>query len=643
MTETTDNPHANKSWIRRLVLVVLFLCTLVLGTAGGLGKWPLCQNESQQSVVECREVGKWIDSSLKAAAYLTLNGFDISEKEEPGIWPTRLARISALLFVILAAGTALNAIFHWRASMKRWGISRQDHDLIIGLGWHGKELLKDRNGVGQTIAVDPAPDPIARALCASLGVPLIEGDARSKDTMKHMGLDKATRAFVSAGSDDLNIEIAHALAEAVKDARTPPLTLTVNLESPSAFQTMRSLLGRRKGIELHMFNSTVSTAQALYSSDEFRIDRFNDSAGKAAHVVLLGDGEMARELLRQTVQFGIFEDDASLNIDFLCPDGAGAARGWRREFPCYSLAEEELMTVCRPDDATWDREKVLTTIRFHELPASPRTRIDWCRRHIGSRGKVVTCIVAMREPAATCSVVESIGTTLLDIAGNGVSLELWVYYNNPSNALRGSLMASLRDKYRAIKPKGFFGYLGKFDRNLATGTATDSVAMRVNAMYAVKDIETMDLKDQQHKIAIAWNEATEDDRDSSRQSAVHAHIKKRIRDRFAGSDESKRALLAAIEHRRWCAEYLLKGYAPLTRNVAQAYLGDEERKRIDEWFGDRLAKKRYKGMRLHVDLIPYADLPVLLGLERGKKEQDKDHQITLLDWVLSGSHVTSGE
>jgi hypothetical protein len=97
--------------------------------------------------------------------------------------------------------------------------------------------------------------------------------------------------------------------------------------------------------------------------------------------------------------------------------------------------------------------------------------------------------------------------------------------------------------------------------------------------------------------------------------------------------------LAEIEHRRWCAEYLLNGFEPLTRNKKNDQLNATEKANIDAWFHaekSKNKKKEFKAMRLHVDLHPYRDLTSVLGKDIGEKEQKKDHVIALNDWVLSG-------
>ena len=95
-----------------------------------------------------------------------------------------------------------------------------------------------------------------------------------------------------------------------------------------------------------------------------------------------------------------------------------------------------------------------------------------------------------------------------------------------------------------------------------------------------------------------------------------------------------------IEHRRWCAEYLLNGFEPLIQPKAFSDLDELEKRQVEAWFpkdkSGESNKKSVKKQKRHIDLVPFEDLTRLLGKERGKKEQNKDHDINQLDWVLTG-------
>ena len=92
-----------------------------------------------------------------------------------------------------------------------------------------------------TIAVDPKPDQIARELCEKKRIPLLPLDARGGEVLRLAGMDKVRRIFIAAGSDDVNIEIAHRLVSGCTKSRET--VIAVNLQSSKSFQALQDVLG----------------------------------------------------------------------------------------------------------------------------------------------------------------------------------------------------------------------------------------------------------------------------------------------------------------------------------------------------------------------------------------------------------------
>lgn len=619
MNESTRNAKGTKS---RYSILALFVFALLSITLSFMGEWMSAKGD------------QWIDYLLKAVSYLALGGFERLEESSTASTLIRAGRVMAVVFVITAAGVVLDEIFHAAAAFRRWKISKSEHDLVIGLGWHGQELLKN-TPAPRMIAIDPTPDTLAKDLCKRRAIPLIEGDASDEDILRLAGIHNVRRVFIATGSDDRNIEIAHAIAMKTK-ASNRRIDLAICLQDKKSIQTLQGVLGNDSHIDLHTFNSSRVTTQALFSSEKFRIDRFENTPNKEAHLILIGGGTMAWELLSHSLKYCIFEKEATLTIDVLCADSTRFAQSWCAEFPCYAQDEDG---VFRPTDKIWLQEKVLPEIRFHDLPSSERGQIDWCESLIGDKQCITTVIVAMPVPSDSCVIFDTMGATLSNLADlHRKDIEIWVYFNSRKASMRTAIQTSLENRYGRLKPRIFFDYLENFDADLAIGDKIEKVAKRINAMYAIPGIEK--LAKPQEEIDKTWRATTESDKDSSRQSAVYAFIKKKIKTRLMGNEESQRKQLTEIEHRRWCAEYLLKGYKPLTQNVPFEQLSDNDKSNIEIWFTNKAKKQFFKEQRLHVDLVPFHDLPKLLGKERGEKEQDKDYQISLLDWVINVESTT---
>jgi hypothetical protein len=131
------------------------------------------------------------------------------------------------------------------------------------------------------------------------------------------------------------------------------------------------------------------------------------------------------------------------------------------------------------------------------------------------------------------------------------------------------------------------------------------------------------------------------DRESSRLCASHAWVKREIFKRsqtnhknitFQDISEITLYEMARIEHRRWCAVHLLKGWAPLVQFDSD-YLQTYEVDLIKKWYLEKdykaIARKRFR----HLCLVPFDDLlriEELMKLEGlNVDEVNKDEKIII--------------
>lgn len=110
-----------------------------------------------------------------------------------------------------------------------------------------------------------------------------------------------------------------------------------------------------------------------------------------------------------------------------------------------------------------------------------------------------------------------------------------------------------------------------------------------------------------------WATLSEEHKESNRFAADHLDIKWRAlglssADKLKGYEipDAKKALLAEMEHRRWCAEKLLLGFTPFRGSLA-------------DWKKDG---SNLRKQRKHIDLMPFDDLK-----ELDPKEQQKDYNL----------------
>ncbi len=626
----------------RCALIGLPIVTVVLGVWGA----GLYLREQHSAL----GFGQFVDVLFASLALLAVEGFDPLEPGQAGGALIRLARLSALLWVALAAASILDAIAGYLTSFRFWlretkfpWSEPRSVDLVCGLGWHGLSFINDRHAHGAAprrpmLAIDPAPSDQARADCRRNGVPLREVAADRGGVLETMDLRRIATVFVATGSDAGNMRIVLALARRLRAVQGtqagPRLICTVHLADAAGYDALLKTLPANHLLDLRIFNSHSVTARELYR--EHWLDRFSAAPDdiRGAHLVLFGDGAMADELLLQALQLNIYEAPKTLRIDVLCTDAATTAAGWMQRHPCYVRSTVGTSCVEIAADAIWEQDNVLPRIRFHDLPRSARGQVEWCEVHCGEAGWIGTAIVALDETASSATIALNIAATLHAIPG----MELWVYVGSQELVadIGQALARSAGDA--AGRMHVFSAYPGQSRRVQAMSGEIEEAARRVNRVYGLKPVPPP-----QCSAFLAdctgmdedWFGLRESDRNASRQAASHAWVKDRISGRVhAGSAADLIQLLAVAEHRRWCAQQLLDGMRPLLqRSVPRdpAQWDESDRANALAWFGSKSAKNAFRDRRYHIDLMSFADLACLDTLDPqqrwGTEEQANDLHI----------------
>lgn len=642
----------------RCALIVLPMATV------GLGTWGASLHLMQQHGHV--DFGRLVDVFFESLAYLAVEGFGPLEPGQAGNGMIRVARLSALLWVVLGVASLLNAIAGYLTSARFWLRARRFPwsapravDLVCGLGWHGLSFVNDRaDGASarrRMLAVDPAPSDQARIDCRRNGVPLLVASADGGEVLDRIDLLRIATIFVATGSDDANLRIVFALAQRLRptgsgdgrDGDVSRLICTVHLAKPASHEALLKALPADTRLDLRIFNFHAVTARELYRTRW--LDRFPASqAGiQGAHLVIFGDGEMAGELLLQALQLNIYEPSKALRVDVLCADAAAAATSWRQRYPCYTREARAGSRVEIAPDPIWEQQQVLPRLRFHDLPRSARGQVEWCEVHCGKEGWVGTVIVAQDDAAASTTIARNVTGALHAIAG----MELWVYVR--SVELAGDIRRMLEvgvdeDTQPARRVHVFSAYPGQSRRAQAMSGGIEEAARRVNRVYGLNHIEPAVqpafLADQAC-IDRDWFRLGEADRNSSRQAAAHAWVKDRITRRTATpAGGAMDDLLAAIEHRRWCAQQLLEGMRPLLQDDVSHDLDEwspRDRASAIAWFSSKAGKDALRSRRYHIDLVPFADLACFDALDRqalrGTQEQANDRRIaSLTRYIIAG-------
>jgi Trk K+ transport system NAD-binding subunit len=610
-------------------------------------------NLSDQPVAEATAA----DRVLTAISHLVLNSFDFPNTGS-GTQLVRIGRWLAVGFALTTIASVMNGLFRWVDNLTlrwfRWHL----HDLICGLGWRGCRFMADSpESKVLTVAIERTPDEATRMDCAQLGVKLVEGDATNSDTMRKVRVSKVRCAYVACDKDETNIQVVHQLTKTAKGA---PLICCVGLRSQESFQILQNALPEGHKIDLRIFNAEAVTARMFLKSHP--IDRFRASSlAQGAEVIMIGDSPMAQALLREVLQQGIFEEGKELAVAWLVPDASITSHSFASRYPVFNLKAPALVGqpwVAIPDDI-WRSEKVLPEIRFFDLPVSDRGLLDLFEgSHLPHPGRWVTSVVvALNDPAISASVTYTLAPHLEAVRlRERRDITLSCYYNASVDIYRSDIDHALNREFQSLPVQVFSDFMGDCSKEVVRADDVDRVARRVNGIYCMKPEELL-MPGFDKRCDEIWPHVTEDDKDSNRQAAAHAWVKRRIRARLRanspGVDEAPdektpsavrnqtmlRAL-AEIEHRRWCAEYLLKGFRPLTRipsSVGALFSpSNDEKELIRAWFDKGgPGKKAFKRAKRHVDLVPFKDFASLFTPDLVAEESSKDYrQIGELDRLL---------
>jgi voltage-gated potassium channel Kch len=586
---------------------------------------------------EAADARVFLDKALIAIGHVSQKYFE-SDIAGPGALLIRIGRWLGVGFILSTLASVMNGLFRWMDDLALRSVRSRGHDLVCGLGWRGRAFIADSAPDNTpTIAVEHLPDEGMRDACASTNVPLVEGDATDPETIGKIGLSRVRRVFVACSDDETNMQVVYQLARIPHDDH---MVCCVALQSQRRFQVLENALSNTQRLDLRIFNAESVTARMLLRAHT--IDRLAASPdAPGAKVILLGNSPMAEELLRQVLQQGIFEDGKELAVVWLTPDAAATCQTFTSQYPVYQTAGRPGVGepwIANPPKVWLEDEKVLPGILFYDLPPSERALMELFERQIllSTDSWVTSVFVAIEDPAESAAVAHALAPHLEALRrGARRDITLACYYNTPEDIFRGAIERVLNRDFQALPARVFSDFMGDCSRAVVLGDELDRVARRVNGIYS-KPVPAKPFGTHCDEI---WLDISENDKDSSRQAGAHAWVKHRIRQRLRARKLDNATIddaLARIEHRRWCAEYLLKGFRPLTRIPSEfpSFAPTaEEVELIARWFGG--AKRSLKLARRHADLVPFDDFVKLFPPDRAAEEVTKDlDQVKKLDLLL---------
>ena len=592
--------------------VVQAWISFVLGlSAVSLGCWGFM---SQQMTKDVPKAGFW-EAFFDAIGFLTLNNLNLPACANQGLlfW----SRFFAVLFVaftslFIVAHLVIDRFIVWRA-VRRIPKGRS-HAIVCGAGWQGKRVIEELVYKSKTrvVVVEQKHDEVFDVWCRTHGVGLVLGDACDPHLLMKAGIADAASIYVFCNNDDVTIRIvSSASSRCHKECQA-----IVSLESKRMFGVLQAALERPAMLDAQMLNVDSTTVQMLL--ERYPFDRISASAARGQgnpRVLIIGESSIAREILRQVIQMAHFEHDANdelvtIEVSIAVPRPMAFAAGFVKHYPAYHLQG----SVLEPVDPWAKAEGILPSIRVLELPDSERMLTESgtaVEQFVKGGAGASTVFVAIDEGHKSTSVARALANCRqMNVPDGENDLTLLVYVNEKDNAYRQRVSHNLNADVPRLPIIVFGDFVGEASPTSLAEIPTERLARYINAWHSLGG-----KMGDETAIKRAWSALREDHKDSSRQAAAHVAVKLRVRSRLVAQGRASEvtAQLAQIEHRRWCAEKLLKGYVPWEPLASVEPRSAEHEKLFDEWYRDR---KKLQAAFRHFDLVPFHQLL--------PKEQQKD-------------------
>ena len=634
-----------------VLLMTFGLLSVSLGTFGYYASVP----NQAFSLVD------FVRSIFVSLAQLTLNGFAAPDGKDVS-YLIVLSQLFAVLFFSVGLVRVFSEFTEDFGKLRFWWRCKfgKNLDLIIGLGWHGRELAKFHNGANagehsNTIAIDLSPSNEAIQQCKESKIVWRRGEVLTADFLGGLSINNISRTFVVTGSDETSASVLRHLSKAPR--RGGRLTCMVAVDSPRVFETMLDD-EVRQNLDIRTFNNHESTTRLLLNQRSEAWD-FSHHVTRC-RLLLVGAGNMLDALLFQWLQQMIFEPGVTVEIDVLQPDShMNAAKAFVQKFGCYAIVDsgsltdaEAKFTLVRPADLSWLSEKVLPEIRFHSLPGGPGLQVQWLESYFEnpkSANSNTIVSVTFDQPEYSVGVAKNILPTvnfyknecLKDASVQAVGC--WVYVNTQDELSFKTIEKAL--KLHAKDILVYCDYLGHCSKDSVANDIIERAGMRVHASYsgaAADDAEKLWFGGPRFSVGEAKPPATLWDRESSRLCGAHAWVKNAIHERLNSKpsldgesmldpdavEDQPIEQLAQVEHRRWCAVHLLRGWLPLVALDEKTRTATEVTQ-VHKWYSKTSGGKQlFRSQWKHLCLVPFNQLEslneMLPGENRGEVEEKKD-------------------
>lgn len=661
--DPTDD--SQRSWYRTLkIQVALIAVTIATGATGTYLQLTSLAAYSDEPSIEVA-----FESVFASLGFLVLNS---GPYPIPGGTPLSafvlvvVGRIAGVVFFSYAAFLAFKTLFAERLKLwcilfwkDRFGGSTK-HFVVCGVGEKGFELASELLDRGHdVVAIEPAESSTRARELSDRGAAVLRGDATRRRTLgERAQVHRASEVFVNCGSDRTNARVVRTLADWLderSDASTDDgyLTCHAHVGARRWRRFIRDRLGDQSNLRLQLYDTANATARELLRQRP--VERFGEEpdAGRT-HVALVGWSDVSRALVFQLCETMHYLDGRERAITVACRDPDAARRELYDRYPAI-------------DPGYWDRESfqsfvadVFPEISFVELPGNMDQLLSdrFALYDRVQRGDTLTIVVADDAEFPSGGPVSTMLPRLEEL-DRELELDTKVHYFSDATDEPDRRSDTFEVDSEAIDVRSFREFVDECTLETVRSERRDRVAKRMALFFHLRydyDPTTENPTDVDRELGerlpfrppdnggydydrvaefweelpesrlqtlaeVVWRHLPETERDANRHAADHARVKRRIAAALeADADrETNVRELAAVEHRRWCAEKLLDGWEPLP---------EED---VDRWKMDGDAQDVFREQKYHLALRPLSEIE---RVTEGEVEKD----VSLVRFVLDHLH-----
>jgi hypothetical protein len=541
-------------FFRRWMGLIRFL---ILAAALGLGFWGwwlLDQSRNWETIG---------NDAFRTLQLLTFQFARATNGPDPTMpWQLNIARFLVPAIALLESYRLVLGAIRSPARLAMIGL-RHGHIVVVpGRGPNGLALLREvRDSKLRAIAVATDLRPDDRGKIEEQGLAVLPADPFLEATWHQARADHADLVVVSHGSDVENLNIAVTVADALRGrtrGRGPMLVTT--LENESLAEQVDAALdhaAHKSGLRYRRLSVPEEAARSIFL--EPPLPACKRDRDQPSHIIVLGLGAGARAVLRHALTLG---------------QDAGAAG------PCISVfaADKELAA-----------EPLLQPATVPGFVADLRgISCDWSA---GLPQAALETLLSETPPpvlACVCQADDAAVSVGLALARQA-SLQAWpdfsiaVHQQREDRFLKLLARENSERGHARLRPFGGLLPIGTLQR--LRNEREDRLPRAVHEHY----LELLRRTNAQGGTPVMWDELPENARHANRAAADHIAVKlAAIGCRIVPEGAPQFAFtspeidtLARIEHRRWSAERLLRGWR----------LGERDNNK-----------------RLHPDLMPFEDL-----------------------------------